>query len=866
MEEYKKYSQKYSRGTNNSSYNNSSVEYYKTIEKRTISSIGSTNNTRYKQYSSLANKNKISNQGNKYERRNSFSSNQINTNNSYSTGQKYSYSGTAREKNNYVYYVSGIGYVNQNEENKNNKKETRVKPAPRSRAIPVSKPTLIKIQSKKKVETNQKTVLDNYQYHETKDIRRENNKAVVSHKRLDEPISSVGNQRNSKRYSSHTEQPKTVNKSLIRPEYEIVEQKRPIKQIETNKFSYRTEKMYENNSNKYISYKQENQSSRNYNKTNENKRQNSYTIRDISEKRRNNYSINMGNNSVNYRRHYVQSNISGNLQQNKTKYEKKYETQSNRIYDQNYNNIQKHEIKVTSRDKKIKNYNNNTNYSKNDTNITKRKPYIPTSINNNTKINSRQQRYIVDRRQTDVQRNERINQRIRNINNISKTQQTVEVFEHKGNYYPLEAVKQIEQIYEINRGKNIPQQIEQIALYERERANQNIRGNVKIEMHQRSQNIPQQVQVIEVHDKMNIKENIPQFVQQIEVHDINNKLENIIKTEDNSQNNEEEHIEQNNYEQQEEEKQEQEQEINHEDENHEHEQEQEHGQEHEHEQEQEQEQEQEVYQENQEIQEIQENQQNQEKIELENKEIEEHEEKNIEMDQQNQENMEQNEIISNNENIPQSDEKEGDLQLEEKVANENQDDRMQIQQLEYDQYIPEENIQQYIPQENIITKEEIYQINRRQYSNNRFNNEQNYINNNTSYCPIHGIYHNPYNQNVIFNMYGHFHNNDRNRYNINAEIGEDGMVGDTNNYKFYESKNIKYEGGEVNSMTFHHPRRGNDTNSNLYVATKVIPIMTDTKIQEYNTNNVENNVMINTHFHRDHENCPIHGDNNIQEQ
>ena len=356
----------------------------------------------------------------------------------------------------------------------------------------------------------------------------------------------------------------------------------------------------------------------------------------------------------------------------------------------------------------------------------------------------------------------------------------------------------------MNREGFIPQQMARITFFETENSNRDEPSNLQIEMRQRSQNIPQQVQEIEVHDKKEIKENIPQHVQQIEVHDDNNNNEfnqggNLDKNEKFFQNIEEKNIEVINEEQ---EDIKQEQEIN------------------------------------------QENQEN----------IEEKEEKNIEIEQNNQENQEQNEMESNNENVQQSDEKEGNEQIDEQLINENQDERLQIQQIGFNQYIPKENN---------IRNDEFSQIQRNQFSNNRFNNEINYININSQYCPIHGIYHNQINQNNIYNNHVKYHiqNNNMNKFNLNAEIGQDGIVGNTNNYRFYESKNIKNE-GDINSFTLHHLRDGNkfsNNESNVYVATKVIPILSNSNYIDYHQNNEMNNHIENTHFHLEGEDCPVHG-------
>ena len=121
MEKYRKYKQKYNKGKNNLNYTTENVEYYKTFEKRTISNIWKGINTSYKQYTSYIKKDNSNKQRNKKEINNSFSLKQGHLNNSFSAKQKYSYSGKVSEKNNYVYYVSGVGYVSKNEENKTDK-------------------------------------------------------------------------------------------------------------------------------------------------------------------------------------------------------------------------------------------------------------------------------------------------------------------------------------------------------------------------------------------------------------------------------------------------------------------------------------------------------------------------------------------------------------------------------------------------------------------------------------------------------------------------------------------------------------------------------------------------------------------------
>ena len=862
-EEYTRYKQinNYNKGRNNTTYTNQTVEYYKKVEKNTISSNSGITNSRYNQYTSNASKASNANNKSSYNhniqkgKTNSFSSTQKNLNNSYSSKQKFEFAEKVREKNNYIYYVSGVGYVNKNEENKNEKKVTKPKnppPKPKER-------TNIKIQQTKNISDMRKELLDNYQYHETKDLRKEAKQSVVTHRRLCEPVYTTI-QKNSKKYSSHTEQP--INKSYQRKEYEIIETRKPVQQTTKNNninINYRIDRTKRenqtqiqnryniNNANKISS-----RSVKHYNNINENKRQNSFTKRDDKNNTKNNYVYNRREISVDTRRNYIRSdNINNTSNRNYQRGNKinntttttttttnqsrisnrNYNRNQNQTQTQNYNNLQRHEIRAVSKDK----VNNNNNYSKERSNITEsRRQYTRITReqkpNQNTTQNTR-----INRRNVYESRTQEINNRIKNVyNSVNNNRNTVEAFEHRGNYFPLEAVRPIEHMYELNRGVNIPQQMEQIAIYEggrnrMENLDEAYPSNVEIDFNQISQNIPQQVQEIEVHEKM---ENIPQHVQQIEVYEGNHDGENM---EQNLEKNDNEDIDNNNME---------EENI------------------------------QQNLEQNEEIKDEQEifsnNQVNQE-IETENKEtLEEHEEKNIDL-MQNHEQNNSNEVEQNIENIDDIEEKEGNLQLEnniqmeEEFEEENKNDKLQVQKIDYDHYIPGQNIKPFTTQENIAREEELYQINQSQFINERLNNEQNY----TNFCPIHGIYHTPYNQNIIYDMQNQYQKN-RNMF----EIGEDGMVvGNTDNYKFYESKNLKNE-GENNSYTLHHLRgeekfmnSNNNTANNIYVATKVVPILTESNYSNFEEINNRNNInhdIENIHFHD--ENCPIHGDKNIQSQ
>ena len=103
---------------------------------------------------------------------------------------------------------------------------------------------------------------------------------------------------------------------------------------------------------------------------------------------------------------------------------------------------------------------------------------------------------------------------------------------------------------------------------------------------------------------------------------------------------------------------------------------------------------------------------------------------------------------------------------------------------------------------------------------------------------------NKFYQNKIYNSNNQIKQNERGNqysqkiYHTHEEMN--GMVGDTNNYKFYESKNIKNEKGDINSVTFHHIRgeqkernsKDSSNYSNIYVPSKALPIITDSNYQQ----------------------------------
>ena len=798
MEEYRKYKQNYNKKTNYSNYNYNNAEYYKKTEQKTISYTSNENNSRIKHYTSLTNKNNY-HIPDRSKREKSNSSLGKSLNNSSSSKNLYTYAGRVREKNNYVYYVSGIGYVNKEGEKKPEKKVIKNKIPTKPRKQSENKVNAIRIQQKRYTEEDKEELIDNYQYHETKDLKKDNKKTLVSHRRLCEPFYSLVHHRSSKKYSSYTEQPRKINSSFQRNEYEIKESR---KQPDNDKFNYRTERFSGQKSYNYIPSNQQNKNTNYHNYA-------SYQQITTNSYNRRGKSGDMETNYINHRRDFSESrkknNSNHNIEEQRNTYDKTYEIRSNRTYGQNYGNIQRHEIKVSSKDKNIKyNYNKGSN-------IIERKRYVPRKTKNNqAPINKN-----IVRKELNDNKIHEMNYRTNKIYNVPNSRNESESYENNRNYYSYESVEQNEQNYEQKRRMNIPQHMEEITFYESKEQNNPISSsNIQIEMHERSQNIPQQIKQIEVHE---IKENIPQHVQEIQVYAENdNKLnqnEEIYQTEQATENYEQQMIGNP---------------------------------------------QQEMYQVNQE-----------EHLEGENKEIEEnHQNKNIVMENNNNEKRVEIQIEENNneqiqknrnfqiQHIPQNEEKQG---------NENQSEQIEIQQIKYKQYIPEQNIRHYLSRENVNENEELYYMNKRQYID-EFNRNENYININSGYCPIHGYHINQYHPNFIYNMNPQLNENyiqmNQNTYHLNSLIGEDGMVGNTNNYKFYESKNIRDE-EEPNSMTFHHKRdSGNNLNknssSNAYVATKVIPLISEPNYQHQHMDNSTNKLEHN-HFHASYENCPIHG-------
>lgn len=106
------------------------------------------------------------------------------------TKEKYMYAGKLKEKENYLYYVSGIGYVNKDGvpvKQDNKPKEIKVlsnKPKPTRE---VGQRVTITLQNTRP-ERKGGELIENFEYHETKEFGKNNKESVVVHRRLGDPF------------------------------------------------------------------------------------------------------------------------------------------------------------------------------------------------------------------------------------------------------------------------------------------------------------------------------------------------------------------------------------------------------------------------------------------------------------------------------------------------------------------------------------------------------------------------------------------------------------------------------------------------------------------------------------------------------
>lgn len=97
--------------------------------------------------------------------------------------KKFEYGSKLREKKNYVYYVSGVGYVSKDDE---------PKPEPKPKVIPK------RVKKEEDTIIERKKIIDNYQYHETKNLRKPDKTSNVFHRRLAQPFEVTQQIRTSK--------------------------------------------------------------------------------------------------------------------------------------------------------------------------------------------------------------------------------------------------------------------------------------------------------------------------------------------------------------------------------------------------------------------------------------------------------------------------------------------------------------------------------------------------------------------------------------------------------------------------------------------------------------------------------------------
>jgi hypothetical protein len=109
--------------------------------------------------------------------------------------KKFEEAGVKRKKRNYVLYESKLGT-----EKEKNLHKIEEAPQPKPKPKPVAKPRVEEkiIQKKKRLE-----YLDNYQYHETKNIKNPKRVSIVTHQRLGDIVGGV--------YEEHTYQRMSVN-------------------------------------------------------------------------------------------------------------------------------------------------------------------------------------------------------------------------------------------------------------------------------------------------------------------------------------------------------------------------------------------------------------------------------------------------------------------------------------------------------------------------------------------------------------------------------------------------------------------------------------------------------------------------------
>lgn len=126
----------------------------------------------------------------------------LKTNRSFTSNEKFQYGSKLREKRNYIYYISGVGYVNVNEESKLKAKNSS--PISTSRYIntelklknkqisPILKSKILKTENKNDNNIiKRKVIIDNYKYLETKNVTKTKKLSNVYHRRLAQPFEYI---------------------------------------------------------------------------------------------------------------------------------------------------------------------------------------------------------------------------------------------------------------------------------------------------------------------------------------------------------------------------------------------------------------------------------------------------------------------------------------------------------------------------------------------------------------------------------------------------------------------------------------------------------------------------------------------------
>ena len=127
----------------------------------------------------------------------------------------YEYKGKLKEKDNYLYYVSGVGYVTKDGQPApdNKPKEIKVlkeKPKP-IRAV--GQRVTITLQSNRPPRKKEGELVENFEYYESKELGKNNKESIVVHKRLGDPFYQTIGGRRSASYTHAQRSRATIEKT-----------------------------------------------------------------------------------------------------------------------------------------------------------------------------------------------------------------------------------------------------------------------------------------------------------------------------------------------------------------------------------------------------------------------------------------------------------------------------------------------------------------------------------------------------------------------------------------------------------------------------------------------------------------------------